>query len=190
MSLCTVTELRSALGIGALYTDATLQEVCDAADAVLLPMLWTNTTPVIAHSNVGTAGTLYFEYYCPDRFYVGQSLTVSGCGSRYNGSRTVTAVGDYSIVITLPDHPADTPYHPVNPYGSVAADTYTDWTADSSIQLAALLISIDCWQARNAAGMGSVGIDGTPIPYRLGNTLLGKVRGLISHALAPGSMVG
>ena len=40
MSLCTVAELRSVLGIGALYTDAQLQEVCDAADNVLLPMLW------------------------------------------------------------------------------------------------------------------------------------------------------
>ena len=42
MSLTTVAELRSALGVGSLYPDATLQEVCDAADAVILPMLWNN----------------------------------------------------------------------------------------------------------------------------------------------------
>ena len=40
MSLTTVAELRATLGVGTLYSDATLQEVCDATDAVLLPMLW------------------------------------------------------------------------------------------------------------------------------------------------------
>ncbi len=47
MSLTTVAELRTALGVGTLYADATLQEVCDAADNVLLPFLWTNTTPIV-----------------------------------------------------------------------------------------------------------------------------------------------
>ncbi len=61
MALTTVAELRSTLGVGTLYTDAVLQEVCDATDAVLLPMLWTNTTYNIAHSNTATTGTLYFE---------------------------------------------------------------------------------------------------------------------------------
>ena len=43
MALTTVAELRSTLGVGTLYPDATLQEVCDASDAVLLHMLWTNS---------------------------------------------------------------------------------------------------------------------------------------------------
>ena len=38
MSLTTVAELRSSLGVGTLYSDAVLQEVCDAADNVLLPV--------------------------------------------------------------------------------------------------------------------------------------------------------
>ena len=61
MSITTVAELRTALGIGTLYTDAVLQSVCDARDDVMLPFLWTNTTPVIAHSNNGTLGYLYFN---------------------------------------------------------------------------------------------------------------------------------
>jgi len=189
VSLCTVSELRSALGIGALYTDATLQEVCDAADAVLLPMLWTNSTLVIGHQNTGTTGTLWFEQNVSKTFYVGQTVNVANCGSHYNGSKTITSVGEYSIQFTT-DHLTTAPYHPIRPYGLVTADTYTDWTADASVQLAALMISVDCWQARTSAGMGSVGIDGTPMPYRLGNTLLGKVRGLIAHAIDPGGMVG
>ena len=189
MSLCTVTELRSVLGIGALYTDAQLQEVCDAADKVLLPMLWSNTYYAVGHSNQGTTGTLYFDQPVHDIFYVGQTVTVSGGGAHYNGSHTITSVGDTTIQYTT-DHLTDTPFHPYVPYATVAASKYTDWSADASVQLAAQFKPVDIWQPRNAAGMGSVGIDGTPMPYRLGNTLLGKVRGLIAHALAPGGLVG
>lgn len=189
MSLCTVAELRSVLGIGALYTDAQLQECCDAADNVLLPMLWNNTLPVIAHQNQGTVGTLWFDQYVHDVYYVGQTVTVTGCGAHYNGSHTITAVGETSIQFTT-DHVSNAPYHQIKPYGTVTSDTYTDWVADASVQLAAQFISVDIWQARNAAGMGSVGIDGTPLPYRLNTQLLSKVRGLIAHALNPNGLVG
>ena len=100
MSYTTVAELRTALGVGTLYADATLQSVCDAADNVLIPFLWTNSTPVIAHSNNGTAGVLYFNDYVQDVFYVGQTITVAGCGSNFNGSKTVNGVGEKSIEIT------------------------------------------------------------------------------------------
>ena len=50
MALTTVAELRSTLGVGTLYTDAVLQEVCDASDAVLLPMLWAKDYFAVAHS--------------------------------------------------------------------------------------------------------------------------------------------
>lgn len=189
MSLCTVAELRAVLGIGELYTDAQLQEVCNAADAVLLPMLWTNSTEIVAHSNSGTAGTLYLSKPVDGQFYAGQTVNIQGAGSHFNGNKTVTGVGYASISVTT-NHVTDNPYHQINPYGTVTGDTYVDWTADASVQLAAQFIAVDIWQARNAAGMGSIGIDGTPLPYRLNTQLLSKVRGLIAHALAPGGLVG
>lgn len=190
MSLCTVSELRAALGIGALYSDALLQEVCDAGDAVLLPMLWVNKDYNVAHSRDGGVGTLYFDHPVQDVYYVGQTVNVAGNGSHFNGNKTITAVGEYSISMTLTGQPSDSPRHPVLPYGSVSADTYVDWSLDAAVQQAATMICIDIWQARNAAGMGSVGIDGSPMPYRLNTQLLSKVRGLIAHALAPGGLVG
>ncbi len=81
MSITTVAELRSALGVGTLYSDATLQSVCDAADNVLLPFLWKNQQSIIAHGNVGTVGTLYFDVPIMDVFYIGQSVTISGAGT-------------------------------------------------------------------------------------------------------------
>ena len=191
MSLCTVAELRSALGVGSLYADATLQQTCDAADAVILPMLWNNYSFNVAHSNTTNTGTLYFETSTKDVFYVGQTVVISGNGSKHNGSKTITGVGAYSITYAITgNNNTAAPYHPVNPLGQVAADTYVDYTLDSAVQEAALMISVDIWQARQVSSTGGVSPDFTPSPYRMGNTLLARVRGLLAHALSPDSMVG
>jgi hypothetical protein len=191
MSLCTIAELRTALGVGSLYADATLQEVCDAADNVLLPFIWNNTTFNSAHSNTTTTGTLYFDDVVNETFYVGQTVTISGNGSHHNGNKTLTEVGEYSITYAVTGTPTAAPRHPVNPLGSVAASNYLDPATIPAIQEAALMVSIDIWQSRQAPSSGGVTIDGyQPSPYRMGNTLLARVRGLLSPYLDPRSMVG
>jgi hypothetical protein len=192
MSLTTVAELRSALGVGSLYNDATLQEVCDAADNVLLPFIWNNSTFNIGHSNTTTTGTLYFTMPVYDVFYVGQTVTISGNGAKHNGSKTITSVDKYSITYAITgNNNTPAPYHPVNPWGTVAADTYLDPSTIPAIQEAALMISVDIWQSRQAPSSGGVTIDGyQPSPYRMGNTLLARVRGLLAPYLDPRSMVG
>jgi hypothetical protein len=190
MALTTVAELRTALGVGTLYTDAVLQQVCDAADNVLLPFLWKNQQYIIAHGNTGTVGTLYFDQDIREYFYVGQSVTISGAGSRYNGTKTITAVSEYSFNVTTA-HTTDNPRHTVEPYGIAAVETYTDYATVPAIQECALMISIDIWQSRQAPSSGGVTIDGyQPSPYRMGNTLLARVRGLLAPFLDPRSMVG
>lgn len=192
MSITTVAELRTALGIGTLYTDAVLQSVCDASDDVMLPFLWKNTTPVVAHSNNGTLGYLYFNDFVNDVFYLGQTVTVTGCGSNFNGSKTVNAVNDKSIEITT-THAADVvkTYHPIYPYGQVAATTYTDYTTIPAIQEASLMISVAIWQARQAPTGQGVSIDGfAPSPYTMSNQLMARVRGLLAPFLSPSSMIG
>jgi len=190
MALTTVAELRTALGVGTLYTDAVLQQVCDAADNVLLPFLWKNQQSIVAHSSDGTVGTLYFDNVINDVFYVGKSVTISGAGSRFNGTKTITSVSDYSFTIAITAG-NNNPYHTVAPYGIAAAETYTDYTTVPAIQEAALMISIDIWQSRQAPSSGGVSIDGyAPSPFRMGNTLLARVRGLLAPYLDPRSMVG
>ena len=191
MSLTTVAELRSTLGVGTLYPDATLQEVCDAADAVLLPMLWANKKYNVGHSNTTSTGTLYFNEPVTDVFYVGQTVTIANNGSKHNGSKTLTSIGTYSITYDITgNNNVAAPYHPVLPYGSVSADSYIDWTSDAAVQTAALEISVDIWQSRQVSSTGGSSPDFTPSPYRMGNTLLARIRGLIAHALDPNSMVG
>jgi hypothetical protein len=191
MALTTVSELRTTLGVGTLYPDATLQEVCDATDAVLLPMLWANNYFNVAHSNTATTGTLYFAEPITEDFYVGQTVVVGGNGSKHNGSKTITAVGDYSITYAITgNNNTAVVEHKVMPYGTVAAETYVDWSLDMAVQQAALMVSVEIWQARTATLSGSNLVDFQPSPYRMSAQLLAKVRGLIAHALDPRSMVG
>ena len=189
MSLTTVAELRSALGVGTLYADATLQEVCDATDAVLLPMLWNNSQFVVAHGNTGTVGTLYFNIPVAEIFYVGQSVVIANCGTKYNGTKTITGVGEYTFTVTT-THTSDNPRHPIEPYGSVTAESYIDWTTDAAVQQAALQISVDIWQARQTTSSGGVAVDFQPGPWKMSSSLLARIRGLIAHATDPRSLLG
>jgi hypothetical protein len=191
MSLTTVAELRTALGVGSLYTDAVLQSVCDAADNVLLPFLWNNYTFNVAHSNTTTEGTLYFNESIEDVFYVGQTVTISGNGAPHNGSKAITGMSDTTITYAVTGSPTAQPRHTVTPFGQVAVVATVDYTTIPAIQEASLMISIDIWQSRQAPSSGGVTIDGyAPSPYRMGNTLLARVRGLLAPYLDPRSMVG
>jgi hypothetical protein len=190
MALTTVAELRSTLGVGTLYDDATLQSVCDASDSVLLPMLWNNYEFNSAQSNTTTEATLYFDTIINEVFYVGQSVVISGNSATYNGTKTLTSVGEYSITYAIAGSPAASVKHIVSPLGQVAGTTNVDWTADQAVQNASLMIAVEIWQARTSTLSGSNAIDFQPSPYRMSAQLLAKVRGLLAHALAPTSMVG
>jgi hypothetical protein len=91
------------------------------------------------------------------------------------------------------DSPAAFNYRNVVPYGKVlGADTKeTGYAEEPAIRQAALMLAVDVWQARQAPSSGGVSVDGvTPSPYRLGNTMLAKVRGLIAPYMNPRAMVG
>ena len=190
MSLTTVAELRSALGIGTLYADSVLQSVVDAADDVLLPFIWNNTSFNVAVESTATTATLYFNYIIRDDFYVGQTVVVSGNEAHINGSHTITVVEDYSITYTI-NNGVVRPKHKLNPYGSVAGSTALDPADVPAIQEASLMISVAIWQARQAPTGQGVSIDGyAPSPYTMSNQLMARVRGLLAPYLSPNSMVG
>lgn len=191
MSLCTVAELKAALGVGSLYADATLQEVCDAADNVLLPFIWNNNYFNVAHSNTTTTGTLYFDFDVRNIFYVGQTVVITGNEAHHNGSKTLTSVSDCSITYAVTGSPTAKPYHPVNPYGTVAGGTYLDPAAIPAIQEAALMVASSIWQSRQANSGNGMSPDGSMGSfYAMSSQLLSRVRGLLSPYLDPRSLVG
>ena len=189
MALTTVAELRSTLGVGTLYPDATLQSVCDAADAVLLPMLWQNQQYNCFQSNTTTEGTLYFDTRVENIYFVGQSVSISGNGAPHDGTKVITSIGIDYIAYDVIGSPTEKDRHAVSPIGTVSY-LPVSYVGDEAIQNASLMVAVEIWQARTATLSGSNAVDFQPSPYRMSAQLLAKVRGLIAHALAPTSMVG
>jgi hypothetical protein len=185
----TVAELRSALGIGSLYSDTVVEEVCQSAEDIVSSYLWKNEKYNYAHSSIVGAGTLYFNDDITNTFYVGQSVSISNNGSRFNGTKTITNVGVNSITVGT-SHSSIHPQHPVNPYGTVAAETYVTYATTPAVREASLMIAVDIWQARSASNAGGISPDFQPSPYRMGNTLTARVRGLLAPYLSPNSLVG
>jgi len=185
----TVAELRSALGIGSLYSDTVVEEVCQSAEDIVSSYLWKNEKYNYAHSSIVGAGTLYFNEDITNIFYVGQSVTISNNGSRFNGTKTITAVSGNTITVGT-NHTSVQPQHPVNPYGTVAAENYITYSTVPAIRESSLMVAVDIWQSRQASNSTSITPDFQPSPWRMSASLIAKVRGLLAPYLSPNSLVG
>ncbi len=76
----TEAELRSNLGIGSLYTSATVEECCQTAQDLLDQYLWYNEAPVVGASLNNNVATLVLAN--PGIFVTGQTIAVENCGNR------------------------------------------------------------------------------------------------------------
>ena len=191
MSITTVAELKAALGVGSLYSDATIQEVCDAADDALLPFLWKNENYNIAHSNTTTEGTLYFNEPVKDIYYIGQSVTVTKNSAPFNGTKTITAVDNYSITFAVTGSPTASDYHPTVPYGIVSGVTQNTYATIPAVREASLMVCVSIWTARQTNSGNGMQPDGSMgSMYTMSSQLVARVRGLLAPYLDPRSMVG
>ena len=183
----TEAELRSALGIGNLYSSAVVEECCQAAENIVKSKLWFNKYSVVAHESTTSVATIYTSE--PHDFIVGQTITVQNCGAKYNGSKTVTVVGEYYVKYTVNNATAEIKNNLV-PWGIVYGVTHIDYESLPEVNEATLMIAVDIWQARQTSNAGGISPDFQPSPYRMGNTLMARVRGLLADHLAPGGQVG
>ena len=212
----TVAELRSNLGIGSLYDDATLETVCQTAEDLIKKQLWFNNFPVVGAGVY--SGNAYLALSTPGAFVAGQTITVTGCGTKYDGTHTISSTypwspgsgsfpyftffpfngmnypRGYSLVqFPVASNVADDNYHLIFPYGKVAGEAFgdsADYSAVPAIQNAALMIATDIWQARQTSSAGGVSPDFSPSPYRMGRSLLTRVQGLLAPYVNPRSMIG
>ena len=210
----TKAELRANLGIGSLYSDATVEEVCQTAEDLLKQYLWFNDAPIVAAGLQDNIATLVLAN--PGIFVTGQSITVSNCGATYNGTYTLTgsfpgttvpaSIGTafwstyafssypngYSI-IQYAKTAADDNFHFIKPYGRALGPEHKPqaYTATPAIREAAMIVAVDIWQARQVSQTSGVGMDGVSAsPYRMGYQLINRVRGLIQPYSSPNSLVG
>jgi hypothetical protein len=188
----TQAELRALLGITGitLYTDATVEEVCQATEDILKKYLWFDQYS--ASSQKLTSGVCYLYFDNPVGLYVGQTVVISNAGSKYTGSKTIASMPDkYTITYTANGQSTDEPLHAIKPPALVSATTHVDYATTPAVREAAAALATTIWQARQAPGASITTVDGfIASPYQLGNTLIAKVRGLIAPYMSPNSMVG
>ena len=201
----TQAELRSVLGIGSLYSNDVVEECAQAAENIIKSHLWFNNYYAAARSLQDNFATLYFQQ--PHGMYVGQSVIITNAGSPFNGTKTITEINGavqvsalnyqnysltaYNYSITYAATGANQVKNPIQPFATVAAGTNIDFATVPEVREASLLIAVDIWQSRQLSNAGGVSPDGfTPSPYRMGNTLLARVRGLIANYLNPNGLVG
>ena len=185
----TLSELRSNLGIGTLYSDSTVEECCQSAQDIVDSYLWYNSALVYATaltSNVATITTTQ-----PHGFVTGQSVTITKSDTAtFNGTYTITG---YTIfTFTYARTASDQTTHLVVPFGLVRGPNHsTAYASVAAIREASMMIAVDIWQARQAPSGQGASIDGfVPSPFKMGNTLIARVRGLLAPYMAPTAMVG
>lgn len=184
----TEAELRSALGIGALYSSAVVEEVCQAAENIVKSKLWFNTQSVYAIEATGTTGRIYI-YENADQFIIGDTITVENVRQHFNGTHTITnANGIWLEFVNAQITTRE--YHTIAPWGRVYGTQAVDYATLPEVNQASLMIAVDIWQARQASNAGGISPDFQPSPYRMGNTLMARVRGLLADHIAPGGQVG
>jgi hypothetical protein len=186
-SIVTVAELRSILGVSsALYNDAYLTDIIDTAEQVILPMLTRYAQPIDAvelEDNVATFHTLGAH-----EFSLTQSVVITGCGSPFNGTFTITGVpDDYEFSVALTN--ADIVKRNVIPSGLATLSGASTYVGVSAVESAVLVVSVEVFQSRVAPGGQIEGVDFTPTPYRMGRSLFNRCVGLLGPYIDVESIV-
>lgn len=185
----TKAELRANLGIQALYSDSIVEEVCQASEDLIKSLLWFDKFFADTQSITNNVATL--RSLNPISVYVGETVVVTNAGSKYNGSKTVLDKPDLYTITYSVNNANDEPTHRIQPPATISASTHIDYATTPAVREAALMLATDIWQARQAAGGQAASIDGfAPSPFRMGNTLMARIRGLLAPYLSPNSMVG
>ena len=185
-TIITASQLRSVLGVSsALYDDTYLNGIIDTAENTILPMLVTFKSPIQKVSltdNVATFTTLGIH-----EFTEGQSVVIAGCGSPYNGTRTVldTNLGQYTFEAAITN--ADVDEANVIPSGSATTGSAT-YVGNKSVESAVYVVSVEVFQSRVAAGGQIEGVDFTATPFRMGRSLFNRCVGLLGPYLDVESM--
>ena len=211
----TAATLKASLGVGTLYDAQTwIEDTCQAAEDLINSFLEFDYAPVVGTALVSNVATVMLAN--PGLFTTGETVAISGAGSTFNGSYTITATLPFSTGTTnlLPAFnmqlnyyqpargysfiqytkvAADENFRRVKPYGrAVGADTKTtSYATTPAINAAALMLAENIWTSRFSTQNGGTSVDGySPSPFKMSNTLMASVRGLLAPYLSPNTMVG
>lgn len=188
-TIVTEAQLRAILGVSSsLYNDAYLEDIINTAESVILPMLVDNSVAIDAvklDNNIA-----YFSTVTLNKFAESQSVVITGCGSPFNGTHTITAdmLGDHVFTAAITN--ADIIQRQVIPSGLATISGASTYVGNSAVESAVLAVAVEVFQSRVAPGGQIEGIDFTSVsPYRLGRSLFNRVSGLLGRYLDVETMV-
>ena len=187
MSIIALSELKAVLGIGDIYADSIVQECADAAENILLSYLVFDKVSISAVKITGNVATFYAEQ---NTFVTGQALTVSKCGSPFDGSRTVVNYGANYFTAAITN--ADIIERQLFPRGSAILTSQASLydTGYPEIKEVAMAIACDIWITRTGT-LGQSGVDfQSPAPYRLGRSMITRVSGLLGKHMDTRGYIG
>ena len=188
-TIVTATELRTILGVSSsLYSDAYLDDIVDTSENLILPMLVTfqsKINKVKLENNVA-----YFETATIHEFTEGQSVVITGCGSPFNGTHTVTddEITDYVFTAAITN--ADILEKNIIPAGKATLSGASTYVGNANVESAVLAVAVEVFQSRTAAGGQIEGVDFAVTPFRLGRSLFNRVAGLLGPYIDTETMIG
>lgn len=177
-SIITATQLRSVLGVSsALYDDTYLNQIIDTAEAVVLPLLTTYKSSIGKTSLTSNVAT--FTTVGEHEFSEGQSVVIAGCGSPYNGTRTILADNLTTTTFSASITNADIIEANVIPSGTATLSGASTYVGVAPVQSAIYAVSVEVFQSRLSSGGSIEGVDFTVSPFKLGRSLFNRVSGLL-----------
>lgn len=188
-SIVTAAQLRTVLGVSvSLYSDAYLDEIINTSEAVVLPMLVSNSSAVCSYrldTNVA-----YFYTQRQHHFVIGQSIIVAGLPAPFTATHTVVVAGYRYFTAAIVS--TDVTLRDMIPAGTATLSGYSAaqiYANSAPIESAILAVSVEVFQSRIAAGGELQGVDFVSTPYRMGRSLTNRVSSLLMPFLDVETMV-
>jgi hypothetical protein len=182
-SIVSTASLRSILGVSvSLYPDSYLDEIINTAEAVILPMLVSNSNAVNAYELTDNVAIYYTQR--EHHFVAGQSIIVTGLPAPFSATVTVVKTGVFHFTAAITS--ANVTLRDIIPTGTATLSGYSavDIYANSPpIESAILAVSVEVFQSRVAAGGEIQGVDFASTPYRMGRSLTNRVSTLLQPFL-------
>ena len=178
-AIVTASQLRTVLGVSvSLYSDSYLDEIINTAEAVILPMLVSNSSAVNAYKLESNVATYYTQR--PHYFVAGQSVVVVGLPAPFSATVTVVDVKEYHFTAALTS--SNVTLRDIIPMGTATLSGYSAaeiYANSAPIESAILAVSVEVFQSRVAAGGQIEGVDFASTPYRMGRSLTNRVSTLL-----------
>lgn len=187
-TIVTTAQFRSILGVSAsLYNDAYLDDIIDATESIILPMLVTYKASIAAAELDDNVATIFTQGEHP--FSVGQSVVIAGVSATFNGTKTITDVSDDLYSFTYAQTASDVTLFNVIPAGTATLTGASTYVGNSAVESAVLSVAVQIFQNRTAGGGAIEGVDFAVTPFRMSRGLLGSVSGLLGPYLDVETMI-